>query len=270
MTAVSGGRPQDLPRATNPPSYREVLELLGSSQKKAAPGSPPYSIYINRPVGRFAAAAAFRAGLSPNSISVISFSFTMAGIVLLAFAPATGWVGLGVWLAVAIGYVLDSADGQVARLKGGGSLAGEWLDHVLDSAKIPFLHLAVLITFYRSFELGNPAWLLVPVGYTIISCVSFFATILNDQLKTRHSLQTGATLTPTSRRSLAKSILLVPTDYGVLCLIFLGLGFHEVFLLLYVAFFVANAAHLMLACRKWFADFRRLAASRTSFSHIEP
>lgn len=250
-------------------SFREVVGLLASAQKKAAPGSPPYSVYVNRPAGRLAAAAAFRAGLAPNTVSAISFAFTGAGILLLATAPASGWVGLLVWLALAAGYVLDSADGQVARLTGGGSMAGEWLDHVLDSIKIPSLHLAVLLSLFRNFELGK-AWLLVPVGYTIVASVSFFAMILNDQLKARHTLQTGTPVVSTGRRSGARSLLLVPTDYGVLCLLFLTLGLNTVFLALYAAFFAANAAHLLLATRKWFADFQRLTAVAAPVSFKEP
>ena len=63
------------------------------------------------------------------------------------------------------GYALDSADGQVARLTGGGSLLGEWLDHMIDSTKIAALHLAVLLHACRHTDL--PAgWLLVPLGST--------------------------------------------------------------------------------------------------------
>lgn len=269
MTAAREQGTAQAAMAGRRPSYRDVVGLLSSAQKTAAPGSPPYSVYVNRPVGRLAAAAAFRAGLTPNTVSAISFSFTGAGILLLAVAPANAWVGLSVWLALAVGYVLDSADGQVARLTGGGSMAGEWLDHVLDSIKIPSLHLAVLLSLFRNFELGK-AWLLIPVGYTIVASVSFFAMILNDQLKTRHTLRTGTPVQATTRRSGIRSLMLAPTDYGVLCLVFLTLGFHTVFLTLYAAFFAANAAHLLLASRKWFADFQRLAAPPAAVSSKEP
>ena len=64
-----------------------------------------------------------------------------------------------------LGYALDSADGQLARLRGGGSLTGEWLDHVIDSFKISTLHLAVLVMAYRFFP--TPTWwLLVPLVFS--------------------------------------------------------------------------------------------------------
>lgn len=269
MTAASGSSSGELRRRNTGQSYEEVLGRLASAQKKAAPGSPPYSIYVNRPLGRFVAAAAYRAGLTPNSISAVSFVFTASGVLLLAIAPAQIWVGVVVWFALAFGYVLDSVDGQVARLRGGGSLAGEWLDHVLDSIKIPCLHLAVLLTLFKNFELNSTLWLLVPLGYAVVACVGFFAMILNEQLKIRYSLQHGRVVAPASQRSVAKSILLVPTDYGVLCLLFLALGFHSIFLAIYMAFFVANTAHLMLASWKWFADFRKVSSTPTRVSTTE-
>lgn len=270
VTATSGSSRGELRRNNRGESYFEVLGRLASAQKKAAPGSPPYSIYVNRPLGRFVAAAAYRVGLTPNAISAISFAFTISGILLLAIAPAQIWVGVVVWFALAFGYVLDSVDGQVARLRGGGSLAGEWLDHVLDSIKIPCLHLAVLLTMFKNFELSTTLWLLVPLAFAVVACVSFFSMILNDQLKIRYALQHGGeSVAPASQRSVAKSILLVPTDYGVLCLLFLVLGFHSIFLAFYVAFFVANTAHLTLASRKWFADFRRVTLTPTRVSTTE-
>lgn len=257
----------------DPASYRRTLEQFKFAQKAAAPGSPPYSIYVNRPLARFLAAAAFRAGLTPNTVSAISFAFTAVGIALLALAPATVWVGVAVWFALAVGYLLDSADGQIARMRGGGTISGEWLDHVLDSIKIPCLHLAVLLSLFRNFELSSRWFLFVPLAYLVVATVSFFAMILNDQLKARYSLRTGImpeVVLATRHRSKIKSVLLVPTDYGVLCLMFLFLGFHGVFLTLYAAFFAANAGHLLLACRKWFADFQLLTVHEASVSTSEP
>jgi phosphatidylglycerophosphate synthase len=59
----------------------------------------------------------------------------------LATAPATWFVGL-ITVVLVLGYALDAADGQLARLRGGGSSLGEWLDHMIDSAKVVGPHLA--------------------------------------------------------------------------------------------------------------------------------
>ncbi|WP_374947770.1 CDP-alcohol phosphatidyltransferase family protein [Agreia sp.] len=244
-------------------TYLGTVRRLASAQKKAARGAPPYSIYVNRRVGRYLAAWAYRAGLTPNMVTGISAAFTFTGIALIATVAPVWWLGIVVWLLLAAGYAFDSADGQVARLRGGGSASGEWLDHVVDALKISTLHLAVLISAYRFFELSNDALLLVPIGYCIVAAVSFFAMILNDQLKAAHGAASAsaAVTGPASTadgRSRARSLLLVPTDYGFLCMLFVLLGFPVLFFIAYAVFFVANAAHLTLASVKWFTDMSRL------------
>lgn len=240
--------------------YKQTLRYLSSAQKAVAPGAPPYSVYVNRRLGKYAAAGAYCAGLSPNTVSGISAAFTFSGIAVLAVGPAAWWWGIVVWALLAVGYVLDSADGQVARLRGGGSLDGEWLDHVLDSAKVSSLHLAVLIAAYRSFNLQSDVFLLVPIAFSLIAGVSFFAMILNDQLKTIQNLRAPRP-SPQRNTSAIRSILLIPTDYGILCMLFVFLGVPAIFFPIYILFFFANAGHLTLAIRKWFRDMKRLATS---------
>ncbi|GAA3692995.1 CDP-alcohol phosphatidyltransferase family protein [Arthrobacter ginkgonis] len=238
--------------------YRETVRILAQAQKGVAPGAPAYSVLVNRRAGRYLAAGAFRAGLSPNAVSVVSACFTFSGIALLAFAPASPWLGAVIWLVLAVGYAFDSADGQVARLRGGGSPAGEWLDHVFDSAKITSLHLAVLICAHRSFGLEDPAWLLVPIGYCLVAAVAFFTMILTEQLRTTHALRTGGSQ-PRTPGTRLKSLLLLPTDYGIFCFLFLFLGAPALFMPLYTLFFAANLLHLALALGKWFRELGRLA-----------
>ncbi|WP_246020918.1 CDP-alcohol phosphatidyltransferase family protein [Arthrobacter echini] len=248
---------------TNAVGYRTTVKALASAQKVAAPGAPPYSIYINRRAGRYLAAVCHSAGLNPNIVSVISAAFTFTGIGFLAFGDLSWSLGVAVWLCLAVGYAFDSADGQVARLRGGGSLAGEWLDHVVDSAKVSSLHLAVLVAAYRGFDLPHPGWMLVPLAFCIVAAVSFFSMILNDHLKEIHSLKTGTVLLSGSGSKL-KSFLLLPTDYGFLCLLFLLLGAPDFFFILYTLVFVANLGHLLLASAKWFRDMGRLDTNSTT------
>lgn len=240
-------------------TYFDTVRRLSSAQKPAARGAPPYSVYVNRRVGRFLAAGAFRLGLTPNNVTAISAVFTFCAIGLLAIGEPSWWLGILVWLLLAIGYAFDSADGQVARLRGGGSPSGEWLDHVVDSIKISTLHLAVLITMFTHFPLTDSGWLLVPIGFTAVAAVSFFAMILNDLLKAKH-----APLAPlsTAPRSMTRSLLGLPTDYGVLCLAFVLLGAPPAFLGLYTLLFIANALYLGLALGKWFRDM-------TALGHVE-
>ena len=66
--------------------------------------------------------------------------FTFSALALVALVAPEPWLGLAVTLLLVIGYALDAADGQLARLLGGGSSSGEWLDHMVDVTKTCVLH----------------------------------------------------------------------------------------------------------------------------------
>src|SRR5690554_2860599 len=115
--------------------YRAIVQRLASAQKPGR-GAPPYSRWVNRRLGRWLAAAAFLARLTPDAVTAISALTTLSGLVLVALVAPTWWLGPLVAFLLLLGYALDSADGQLARLRGGGTKSGEWLDHVVDAAKI--------------------------------------------------------------------------------------------------------------------------------------
>jgi len=174
-------------------------------------------------------------------------------IAIIALAPPAPLTGVGIGLLLIVGYALDSADGQLARLRGGGSPAGEWLDHVVDAAKTSSLHLAVLVGWFRFLELPSQALLLVPLGYAIVAAVLFFAMILNDFLRPR-----GHGSSPARPQGGGiRSLLVLPTDYGVLCIAFLLFGAPGVFVPVYSLLFIANAAYALLALPKWFREMSR-------------
>lgn len=237
------------PAATE--SYRDTLSRLRSAQKGAARSAPAYSRFVNRRLGRFLAAWAYRAGLSPNQVTGISAAFTFSGIAALALLPQSIWTALAVTFALVVGYAFDSADGQVARLRGGGSPAGEWLDHIVDSVKTSLLPLAVLVSFYRA-ESVPEAWLLVPLAATAVYAVYFFAMILTEQLRRHQGTASRAGDAPGS--SLVRSLLVIPTDYGVLCLAFLLIGLPQVFAGVFTVITAATAAYTALAAVKWFRE----------------
>jgi phosphatidylglycerophosphate synthase len=245
MTRSSAG-------ATTHEGFADVVARLAAAQKPRAPGAPAYSIYVNRPLGRLLAAAAYLGGLTPNVVTVISAVFTFSAIVVITLVPPAPLTGVGIGLLLIIGYALDSADGQVARLRGGGSSSGEWLDHVVDAAKISSLHLAVLISWFRFLELPSELLLLIPLGFAIVAAVLFFAMILNDFLRARDRV---------ARRTAGggiRSLLVLPTDYGVLCIAFLLFGVPVVFVPVYGLLFLANTAYALLALPKWFREMGRI------------
>lgn len=231
----------------------DTVRRLRSAQKTSK-GAPAYSRFVNRPAGRVFAAVSFHVGATPNRVTGLSAIFSLAGILVIAVARPTVTVGIVVMVALAVGYALDSADGQLARLRGGGTAVGEWLDHVVDAAKICALHLAVLVSFYRFGPSTRGVELLIPLVWTFVSSVLFFVIILNDQIRRAH----GTASAQAGPASVVRSLLVAPTDYGVLLLTFGFFGVHSVFIWIYGLQLLANILYLVLALTRWFREFSRL------------
>jgi phosphatidylglycerophosphate synthase len=234
-----------------PEGFREAY--AGSAQaQKHAKGAPAYSRFINRRAGRILVAAAQVAGFTPNQLTTISAALTVAGIAGIALLPASPLASVEIVLLLLLGYAFDSADGQLARLRGGGTLAGEWLDHVVDAAKVALLHLAV---FVHLVLLGGMPWfaLALPLAFQAVASILFFAMILTEQLRRR----AGIAPPPAAASSPLYSLAVAPTDYGVLCIVFALLWWQPAFLAIYALLLFANAAFLVLALAKWFGELKR-------------
>lgn len=228
-------------------TFIESLRSLQQAQKSSK-GVSLYSRWVNRPLGRVFAAAAVSVGLSPNGVTAVSALVTAAGLVLLVAAPVSVATGIGVAALLVLGFALDSADGQVARLTGRSSPAGEWLDHVVDAGKMVAVHAAVLIALWR--DDAATGWLAVALGYQFVSVVFFAALTLFSLL--RRGAPAGA-----SAPSTARAIALLPADYGILALSFVLWGAQPVFLIVYAALFAATTLIAGALGVKW---FRGLAA----------
>lgn len=242
-------------RETARQRYRRNVETLASRQKTSK-GAPGYSRWVNRWLGRRLAAGAEVVGLTPNGVTGLSALCTFGAIGALAVLRPTVVVGVLVGLGLVLGYALDAADGQLARLQGSGSRAGEWLDHVIDAIKTASLHLAVLVCAYRFLDVPA-AWLLVPLGFSVVSCVFFFAMTLTDQLRRAARGQERMFLASDGSSSTAYSLAVLPTDYGVLCLALGLVAWPTLFVPVYSLLFVATAGFLVLALPKWFREMRR-------------
>lgn len=239
-------------------SFTAAVRDLAAAQKPGA-GVPAYTRYVNRPLGRLAAAAAYVIGATPNQVSAVSGVLSLASIAALAVFPPSWPLGLAVGAGLILGYVLDSADGQLARLGGGGSLSGEWLDHVIDSARMPAVHMGVLIAGYRFYPDLPAGVLLVPLGYLLMAVVRFFALILAEQMR-------RSTLPPVgpgaiSDSSVRRSLIALPGDFGVLCLVFLTWGSLPVFLGAYTVLFVATAMFFLPSLVRRYRELRYIQRS---------
>lgn len=239
---------------TAPQGFGEALAGLARAQKTSK-GGPAYSRLVNRRLGRILAAVAFTVGGTANQVTAVSALLTFAGISTIALvspSPASSAVAC---LLLVGGYALDSADGQLARLRGGGSIAGEWLDHVVDAIKIAALHMAVIVSWHR-FGDASDLQLLIPVGYQVVASVMFFVTMLNDRIRRAQRGSSAMLLAGDGESSVLYSLAVLPTDYGLLCLAFSFMFWEAAFRATYAALFVTNVAFLLLALIKWYREMR--------------
>lgn len=238
-----------------PTRYRRNLEALLRAQKPSR-GTAAYSRFVNRPAARRVAAAAHAAGLTPNTATAISAAFSAAGVFLLALARPSWVVGIAVAILLALGFLMDSVDGQLARLRGGGSAAGEWLDHNVDCVKITALHLAVLISWYRFPPVDSEARLLLPLGFQVIDLVVFFGFVMMPLIRRVHAARPAQDPAERGPEHPLRTWLILPTDYGTFCWMFVLLGWPAGFFTAYALLFAINAAILPLIVRRWWRELR--------------
>jgi phosphatidylglycerophosphate synthase len=170
---------------------------------------------------------------------------------LVAIGPASPAFAVLSGVLLILGYALDSADGQVARLTGTGRPAGEWLDHTVDAFKVTAVHGCVLIGWYRGLH-RRDAVLLAPLGFMVLAGALFFLTWLMERLRREH--RGSARLAQAGPRGTIRSLLLLPTDFGAVILLFLLWGWPTVFAVGYLALLACTAAFAALALPRWFGE----------------
>lgn len=231
---------------------QDFIQSYGELKKaqKRNNGVSLYSAYVNRPFGRVFAATFHQTSMTPNQVTGIGALLTFGSLFWLAFFATDNGITVLVGVLLLLGFAIDSADGQLARLQGTSSLLGEWLDHILDNARIGVMHLAVLAFLSRTSQI-NFEVLLVVCGVFLVSSASiFFGGILSDQFAKRSAL-----LLPAEQVSpapnLLRSMVLLPVDYGITCLSFLLLSYPRLFFAVYAILAICHLLVLPILALKW-------------------
>ncbi len=241
--------------SSQPTGFRDTLAALGAAQKPGH-GVPAYTRWVNRRFARYFAAAAVKFGVTPNGVTAISSALSLVGILALIFLEPSFWTALLVAVFFALGYAMDSADGQVARVTGASSPAGEWLDHVVDSIRTPAQHLAILVGFIR-FQDHWPVhgWALwwLPMAFAVLTVGHFMSQILAEQLRTKRK-----TASPPAGGTM-RSFINLHMDAGTFCWIFIFWGWGWGFIVVYGLLFLANFATTALSMRRKFISLSQPA-----------
>ena len=238
-------------------SVASIIRELSAAQKTPKSTSA-YIVFVNRPIGRLLAAIAFKFGGTPNGITAVSGTGTYLAAAALAFFggdfPAAVFAGL----ALCFFYALDSADGQLARLQGGGSLRGEWLDHFLDGGKIVLLHSAVLAVLIRDSSVPMPLALIVPIVFMLASSLLYGGGTLVNELKRRVATPSESSSKPlvsgfTAKDWVMSGALLAP-EHGVISLLVVLLPFPRIFVPIYVLASLVTVVLCVAISIKWYRD----------------
>src|SRR6185369_10693433 len=88
-----------------------------------------------------------RTGITPNQVTFATLPVFLAGAAVLALWPSWGALVAGAAI-IELSYVLDCADGQLARLKGTSSPVGAHLDFLMDELKAFALIAAIAIRWW--------------------------------------------------------------------------------------------------------------------------
>lgn len=242
-------------------SFSQRFTTLKSAQKRSK-GVPIYTLYFNRPVGRFIAAASPKS-VTPNMLTAVGGVLTYLAIFLLMFfAGGTGaWAVVG--LLLIIGFFFDSADGQLARLRKSSSLSGEWLDHVLDSGRIAFIHMATLWFLIRNDVANATIAVAVCAVFGVAAVAVFYGGTLYEKLVPPAAKDQESAVVDTAgkRRMLLRSALMIPVDYGILCWIFILVPWPVLFFAFYVLLGLVKVATTSMLLAKWYSALRREDAS---------
>lgn len=237
------------------PRFTQSFAELRTAQK-AKKGVPLYSLYVNRPAGRIVAAALRNSRFGPNDVTLAGAVVTYGALLWLAFGAGTQASSALVGLLLAVGFVLDSADGQLARLQGRSSKLGEWLDHVLDSGRIVVLHGAVFCFLLRTSTVPALPLAILCGVFLFANSTIFFAGALFDQLNRQSP--GGSPASGGTPGSLKRSVLTLPVDYGVTCLVLVTVPWSDVFLPCYAALALVHSVFCAACVAKFSRSLARM------------
>jgi len=121
------------------------------------PNDIVWNRFVARPLAAVLVVPLARTSITPNQVTFATLPVFLAGAALLALLPSWGAL-IGGAAIIELSYVLDCADGQLARLKGTSSPVGAHLDFLMDELKAFALIAAIAIRLWLPAR--DPRWLL--------------------------------------------------------------------------------------------------------------
>ena len=136
----------------------QIKQVYQGSRKKR---DISWNTYVARPAAAVLVWGLARTPITPNQVSFLGgIVFLGVGAILVGWSSP--WAMLAAALVLQASYVLDCADGQLARLTGQTSPVGAHLDFLIDEFKALLLVGACCVRLWGQSD--DPLWLLLGCG----------------------------------------------------------------------------------------------------------
>src|SRR5689334_13275189 len=139
--------------------WSEVATIYKSSKKKRDINR--FTEYVARPPAAVVVWALAKTPITPNQVTFLSAVVAAGAAAMFALLPGYGWL-LAAAAVFEFSFVLDCADGMLARLRKIASPLGHLLDFLMDELKAMFLYGCVAIRLWQ--DAGDVRLLLVGLG----------------------------------------------------------------------------------------------------------
>ena len=149
--------------------WSEIVAIYRSSKKRRDINW--FTEWVARPPAAIVVYALRNTPITPNQVTFLSAALAAGACAMFALLP--GYGGLVAAAAVfELSFVLDCADGQLARLRSTASPLGHLLDFLMDELKAMLLLAAVAVRLWT--ERGDERYLLVGLaaGFCLASGIS--------------------------------------------------------------------------------------------------
>ncbi|MFN3200420.1 MAG: CDP-alcohol phosphatidyltransferase family protein [Bradymonadia bacterium] len=217
----------------------EIRRIYRNSLK---PADSLFNLYIARPLAAPWVWLFARTPITPNQVTLISMAVMVISALPLLLWPGPWGLALGV-LLIEFSYILDCADGQLARLTGRTSEAGGLLDFLMDELKALLL-VGTLCARWRLHEGGGEYALWVGlITLVIVPGALFITHFLRSPEYARATgttpLKHGEAAGEASQRSgplwPVKALARLVSQYPATLPIFAALGQMAIFVYAYAA-----------------------------------
>ena len=127
--------------------WSEIVAIYRSSKKHRDINR--FTEWVARPPAAVVVYALRGTPITPNQVTFLSAAIAAAACAMFALLPGRGWL-IAAALVFELSFVLDCADGQLARLRKMASPLGHLLDFLMDELKAMLLFGCVAVRLWRT------------------------------------------------------------------------------------------------------------------------